>query len=163
VQVRDAEGAVLPEGEVGEIHIRGASVFLGYWQDPVATAAALTRDRWYRTGDYGRIRDGVLYLETRIRDLIVRGGENIYPIEIEYRLLEHPAVADACVIGVPHQVLGQEVKAFVVTVPGRSLSAQEVRDWAAGTLAAFKVPAHVAFVESLPYTETGKVMKRLLE
>jgi acyl-CoA synthetase (AMP-forming)/AMP-acid ligase II len=163
VQVRDGDGTVLPDGEVGEICIKGAGVFLGYWRDPDATAAALAPDRWYRTGDYGRVRDGLLYLETRIRDLIVRGGENIYPIEIEYRLVEHPDVADACVIGVPHRILGQEVKAFIVTAPGRNLSREDIRTWAAVTLAPFKVPAHVEFVDSLPYNETGKVIKRLLE
>jgi acyl-CoA synthetase (AMP-forming)/AMP-acid ligase II len=163
LQIRDEHGTPLPEGEVGEICIQGASVFLGYWRNPEATAAALAPGRWYRTGDYGRLQGGVLYLETRMRDLIVRGGENIYPIEIEYRLVEHPDVTDACVIGIPHQVLGQEVKAFIVAAPGKSLSEQDIREWAAATLAAFKVPAHVEFVESLPYNETGKVLKRLLK
>jgi acyl-CoA synthetase (AMP-forming)/AMP-acid ligase II len=163
IQIRAGTGEILPAGEVGEIHIKGASVFLGYWRDNEATAAALAPGRWYRTGDYGRVHDGVLYLETRLRDLIVRGGENIYPIEIEYRLVEHPEVADACVIGVPDQVLGQVVKAFIVTAPGGHLTAEHVRDWVAATLAPFKVPAYVEFVGSLPYNETGKVIKRLLE
>ncbi|MFD0690712.1 class I adenylate-forming enzyme family protein [Actinomadura fibrosa] len=163
VQVRDEEGNPLPEGQVGRIHISGGGVFLGYWRDPEATAEALTPDRWYRSGDYGRIVDGVLYLESRMRDLIIRGGENIYPIEIEYRLVEHPDVDDACVIGVPHPVLGQEVKAVVVPRPGAVLTAGEVREWAAGALASFKVPAHVEFRDALPYNETGKVIKRLLE
>ncbi|MFV2176444.1 AMP-binding protein [Actinomadura sp. LOL_016] len=163
VQVRDEDGRPLPEGEVGRICIAGAGVFLGYWGDPDATADALTPDRWYRSGDFGRIVDGVLYLESRMRDLIIRGGENIYPIEIEYRIVEHPAVADACVIGVPHTTLGQEVKAVVVPRDGASLTAEEVRAWTAAALAAFKVPAHVEFRASLPYNETGKVIKRLLE
>ncbi|RAY12545.1 long-chain fatty acid--CoA ligase [Actinomadura craniellae] len=163
VQVRDLDGEPLPEGEVGEIHIQGPGVFLGYWRNPGATEAVLAPGRWYRTGDYGRITGGLLYLESRMRDLILRGGENIYPIEIEYRLVEHPDIAEACVIGVPHQVLGQEVKAFVVPESGRTLTGQDVREWAAATLASFKVPAHVEFRDSLPYNETGKVMKRLLE
>ncbi|GAB2862061.1 class I adenylate-forming enzyme family protein [Actinocorallia aurea] len=163
VQVRDESGNVLPEGEVGEIHVRSASVFLGYWNDPEATAKALTPDRWYRSGDYGRIVDGVLYLESRMRDLILRGGENVYPIEIEYRLVEHPSIADAAVVGVPHEALGQEVKAFVVTEEGASLTSDEVRAWVAEGLAAFKVPAQVEFLDALPYNETGKVLKRLLE
>ncbi|GGV35871.1 fatty acid--CoA ligase [Actinomadura cremea] len=163
VQVRDEDGRPLPEGEVGRIHIAGAGVFLGYWGDPDATADALTPDRWYRSGDFGRTVDGVLYLESRMRDLIIRGGENVYPIEIEYRIVEHPDVADACVIGVPHATLGQEVKAVVVPRDGASLTAEEVRAWTAAALAAFKVPAHVEFRASLPYNETGKVIKRLLE
>jgi acyl-CoA synthetase (AMP-forming)/AMP-acid ligase II len=131
-------------------------VFLGYWRDLEATAKVLTEDRWYRSGDYGRIVDGVLYLESRMRDLIIRGGENIYPIEIEYRLVEHPGIADACVIGVPHTVLGQEVKALIVPRGGASLTEQEVRDWVAAVLASFKVPAQVEFRGELPYNETGR-------
>ncbi|GAA2151821.1 class I adenylate-forming enzyme family protein [Actinomadura napierensis] len=163
VQVRDEDGNPLPEGEVGRVHINGAGVFLGYWGDEKATAEALTPDRWYRSSDFGRIVDGVLYLESRMRDLIIRGGENVYPIEIEYRLVEHPDIADACVIGVPHTVLGQEVKAVVVPRDGARPTAQAVRDWVAAGLAPFKVPAHVEFRDALPYNETGKVIKRLLE
>ncbi|WP_433237330.1 AMP-binding protein [Actinomadura nitritigenes] len=163
VQVRDEDGNPLPEGEVGRVHIGGAGVFLGYWGDEEATAEALTQDRWYRSSDFGRIVDGVLYLESRMRDLIIRGGENVYPIEIEYRLVEHPGIADACVIGVPHTVLGQEVKAVVVPRDGARLTEREVRDWVAAALAPFKVPAHVEFRDALPYNETGKVIKRLLE
>ncbi|MDX6740969.1 class I adenylate-forming enzyme family protein [Actinocorallia sp. A-T 12471] len=163
VQVRDESGAVLPEGQIGEIHVRSASVFLGYWNDPAATSAALTPDRWYRSGDYGRISDNVLYLESRMRDLIIRGGENIYPIEIEYRLLEHPAITDAAVIGAPHPSLGQEVKAFIVKSPHTPLTPTEIRTWVSATLAAFKVPTHITFLDSLPYNETGKILKRHLE
>ncbi|MFC5753317.1 class I adenylate-forming enzyme family protein [Actinomadura rugatobispora] len=162
VQVRE-DGRPLPEGEVGEIHIQGPGVFLGYWRDPEATAGVLDAERWYRTGDYGRIEDGLLYLESRIRDLILRGGENIYPIEIEYRLVEHPEIVEAAVVGVPDRVLGREVKAYVVREEGSALTAEGVREWAAQTLAAFKVPAHVEFRDALPYNETGKVMKRRLE
>jgi acyl-CoA synthetase (AMP-forming)/AMP-acid ligase II len=163
VQVRDEDGDPLPEGEVGRVHISGAGVFLGYWGDEKATAEALTPDRWYRSSDFGRIVDGVLYLESRMSDLIIRGGENIYPIEIEYRLVEHPGIADACVIGVPHTVLGQEVKAVVVPQDGARLTEEEVRDWVAAGLAPFKVPTHVEFRDALPYNATGKVIKRLLE
>ncbi|RAY16573.1 long-chain fatty acid--CoA ligase [Actinomadura craniellae] len=163
VQVRDAAGTALPEGEVGEVHLAGAGVFLGYWRDPAATRDVLDDGRWYRTGDYGRIVDGVLYLESRMRDMIIRGGENIYPIEIEYRLVEHPDIDDAAVIGVPDTVLGQEVKAFVVCRRGAELDAGQVRDWVAGALAAFKVPARVEFRDALPYSQTGKVLKRELE
>jgi acyl-CoA synthetase (AMP-forming)/AMP-acid ligase II len=163
VQIRDEHGAVLREDEVGEIHLRTPSVFLGYWNDDPATAAVLGEGRWYRTGDFGRISDGLLYLASRRRDMILRGGENIYPIEIENRLVEHPEIDDAAVIGVDHLELGQEVKAFVVREEGSLLTAGDVRDWCAAALAAFKVPARVEFRDSLPYTLTGKIMKHQLE
>jgi acyl-CoA synthetase (AMP-forming)/AMP-acid ligase II len=163
VQIRDEHGAVLREDEVGEIHLRSPSVFLGYWNDPTATAAALGEGRWYRTGDFGRISGGLLFLASRRRDMILRGGENIYPIEIENRLVEHPGIDDAAVIGVDDLELGQEVKAFVVRAEGSSLTAGDVRDWCAGALAGFKVPARVEFRDSLPYTLTGKIMKHQLE
>lgn len=163
VEIRDPAGAVLDESEVGEIHLRNPSVFLGYWDDPAATDAALDEGRWYRTGDFGRIDQGMLYLESRGRDLILRGGENIYPIEIEDRLVEHPDVNDAAVIGIDHHELGQEVKAFVVPRTGRSLTAGELQRWAVQALAPFKVPAHIEFRDALPYTDTGKVLKHQLE
>jgi acyl-CoA synthetase (AMP-forming)/AMP-acid ligase II len=163
VEVRDPLGQVVAEGEVGEIHLRSASVFLGYWDDPAATAAAFAPGRWYRTGDFGRVVGGMLHLDSRARDLILRGGENIYPIEIEHRLVEHPDIDDAAVIGVDHPELGQEVKAFVVPRSGSDLTAGDVQRWAATCLAAFKVPAHVELRSALPYTDTGKVLKHLLE
>ena len=163
VEVRDTDGQPLGPGQVGEIHIRSAAVFLGYWDNPEATSAAVDADGWYHTGDFGVIDDGVLRLESRMRDLIIRGGENIYPPEIENRIIEHPDVAECAVVGVPHHALGQEVKAFVVRRTGGDVSAEEVRAWVAGALAPFKVPAHVEFRESLPHTETGKVMKHELE
>jgi acyl-CoA synthetase (AMP-forming)/AMP-acid ligase II len=163
LQIRRADGSLAAEGEIGEIHLRSPSVFLGYWDNPVATAAVLDADRWYRTGDFGHVSGGLLFLEGRRRDLILRAGENIYPVEIENRLLEHPDVEDAAVIGVDHPELGQEVRAFVVRRAGSDLSERAVRDWCASTLAGFKVPANVEFRASLPYTETGKVMKHELE
>jgi acyl-CoA synthetase (AMP-forming)/AMP-acid ligase II len=163
VEVRDPLGCPLPEGEVGEIHLRNASVFLGYWDDPAATAEVLDGERWYRTGDFGRIARGMLHLESRMRDLILRGGENIYPIEIENRLVEHPDIDDAAVIGVDHEELGQDVKAFVVPRPGSGLTPQDVQRWAAETLAAYKVPAHVELRDALPYNDAGKVLKHELE
>jgi acyl-CoA synthetase (AMP-forming)/AMP-acid ligase II len=105
----------------------------------------------------------MLYLESRMRDLILRGGENIYPIEIEHRLVEHPEIDDAAVIGVDHDELGQEVKVVVVRSEGSALTADDVRRWVGQTLARFKVPAHVEFRAALPYTETGKVLKLDLE
>jgi acyl-CoA synthetase (AMP-forming)/AMP-acid ligase II len=163
IQIRDASDQPLPEGEVGQICIKGPAVFLGYWGNPDATADALDARRWYRTGDFGSVVDGVLYLESRMRDLIIRGGENVYPIEIENRLVEHPAVAQACVVGVPHHQLGQEVCAVVVRRDGSDLGVEEVREWVGATLARYKVPAHVVFRPELPYNATGKVLKHQVE
>jgi acyl-CoA synthetase (AMP-forming)/AMP-acid ligase II len=163
IQIRDDDGNVLGENEVGEICMRAGNVFLGYWDDPSATEAAFWPGRWYRTGDFGRIHDGVLFVESRMRDLILRGAENIYPIEIEHRLVQHPDIVDAAVIGVDHRELGQEVKAFVVLAGGAELSASEVQEFVRQALAAHKVPAYVEFRDTLPYTETGKVMKTALE
>ncbi|MBM3660796.1 MAG: acyl--CoA ligase [Actinobacteria bacterium] len=163
IQIRDEGDQPLPDGEVGQICIRGACVFPGYWNDPAASAEALDADRWYRTGDFGRFDDGVLMLESRMRDLILRGGENVYPIEIENRLVEHPDIAQACVVGVPHHQLGQEVAAVVVLQPGAGLDADGVRAWVAETLAGYKVPTHVEFRADLPYNATGKVLKHEVE
>ena len=152
---------MLPEGVVGEVCLRTPSAFLGYWENPAATADVLDADRWYRTGDYGAVRDGRLYLEGRRSDLINRGGENIYPVEIENRLLEHPDIADAAVVGVDHPTLGQAVKAFVVRERD-SLTAEDVHAWVAEALASFKVPAEVEFIAELPRNAAGKVVKQML-
>ena len=163
VQVRDPEtDKVLPEGEVGEICVRGASCFLGYWRNPEATAKALDDDRWYRTGDFGVIRDGYVHLEGRRQDLIIRGGENISPIEIENRLFEHPEVAEVAVIGVDHAKLGQEVVAVVVPHTPGALTEDDVKQWVAAALAGFKVPSRVEFRDSLPHNASGKVLKHVL-
>ena len=145
---------------MGEICLRGPMTFLEYSDDPDATASAWWPDRWYRSGDFGRIEDGLLYVESRMRDLIIRGGENVYPGEIEHRLLQHPDVEDAAVVGVAHRHLGQEVKAVVVVRPGAMLTRDDVRTWVGETLASFKVPAHVEFRAELPYSGTGKLLKR---
>ena len=122
------------DGEVGEIAFRSAGNFLGYWDNAEATAEAFDPDRWYHTGDYGHIKDGFVYLEGRRSDLIIRGGENIYPVEIENRLVEHPAVTEVAVVGIDHPTLGQEVKAYVVVRDAGELSADEVKDWCAAAL-----------------------------
>ncbi len=152
----------LDDGEEGEIQIRSTSVFLGYHGDPGATRAVLSEERWYRSGDFGRIEDGRLVLAGRRSDLIIRGGENIYPAEVEDRLRAHPDIADVVVIGVPDRVLGEVVSAVVVRRPGSQLAADDVRAWAATALAPFKVPVHVEFRDHLPRNAMGKVMKRHL-
>jgi acyl-CoA synthetase (AMP-forming)/AMP-acid ligase II len=163
VEIRDpATGEPLGAGEVGEICLRTAAGFLCYWDDPDATRAVLDPDRWYRTGDHGHVRDGYVYLEGRRQDLVIRGGENIYPAEIESRLIEHPDIVEVAVTGVDHPTLGQEVKAYVVARPGSMVTDDDVRNFAAATLAGFKVPAHVEFIDSLPHNASGKVLKHLL-
>ena len=153
----------LDDREEGEIQIRSTSVFLGYHGDPDATRAVLSEERWYRSGDFGRIEDGRLYLAGRRSDLIIRGGENIYPAEVEDRLRAHPEIADVVVIGVPDRVLGEVVSAVVVRRARSQLAADDVRAWAATALAPFKVPVHVEFRDQLPRNAMGKVMKRYLE
>ena len=163
VQIRDAAGQSLPEGEEGEILLRGACVMREYWDDPKANEETLASERWLRTGDIGCIRGGRLYLTSRRSDLILRGGENVYPIEVEHRLVEHPDVADAAVFGVEHRVLGQEVKAVVELRAGSKLTPDALRDFVAEHLAAYKVPAHVEFHDgALPRNASGKVMKHVL-
>jgi len=162
VEVRDPDGRALSEGEVGQIWGRSAGIFLGYWGNEAATRAVFDEDRWYATGDYGRIDRGRLFIESRLRDMIIRGGENIYPIEIENRLVEHPAIVDAAVVGVPDRVLGEQVKAFVVVAPGAVVGDDEVRDWVGATLARYKVPALVERREALPRNALGKLSKEQL-
>ena len=163
IQIRNPVDQPVPDGEVGQICIKGPAVFLGYWGNREATSDALDDGRWYRTGDYGSIVDGVLQLESRMRDLIIRGGENIYPIEIENRLIEHPDIAEASVVGVAHHQLGQEVAAVVVVRHGADLDADAVRAWVGDSLARYKVPTHVLFRTELPYNATGKVLKHQVE
>ncbi len=169
LRITDDDGAELPEGGVGNICLSGPMVTPCYWNDPVATAETI-RDGWLRTGDYGYVRDGLLFLVSRRSDLIIRGGENIYPTEIEQRLDAHPAVAESAVIGVEHRELGQEVKAVVVVgseegahVDTGDALVSELRAWVAGTLADIKVPAHWELrTEPLPRNATGKILKRVV-
>ena len=147
-------------GEVGEIAIRGHNVMKGYWNRPEATAAAI-RGGWFRTGDLGRCdEDGFYYIVDRKKDMIIRGGYNVYPREIEEVLYEHPAVLEAAVIGVPHPALGEEVGAAVTLRPGQSATPPELRDWVKQRVAAYKYPRHVWLTDGLPKGPTGKILKR---
>jgi long-chain acyl-CoA synthetase len=162
VQMRavDGEDHEVPQGEVGEIVIRGPNVMKGYWQRPEATAEAI-RDGWFHTGDLARVdSDGYFYIVDRKKDLIIRGGYNVYPREIEEVLYEHPAVAEAAVIGMPHPALGEEVGAAVILKPGASATAEELRDHVKAQVAAYKYARHVWIVEELPKGPTGKILKR---
>ena len=165
VEIRDSEGKALPEGAEGEICMRGPLVMREYWRRPEETAATIAPGRWLRTGDVGRLQDGYLYINSRRRDLILRGAENVYPAEIEQALEAHDAVREAAVVGVDHAELGQEVKAIVVVDGDRDEAAlaAELARWVAGRLAYYKVPAHWEFrSEPLPRNATGKVLKNVL-
>ena len=163
LEIRGADGGALPEGVEGEIHLRSPLVMLEYWRKPEATKEALLSGRWLRTADVGKVVDGRLYVNARARDLILRGAENIYPIEIEQRLEAHPDVEEAAVVGVDHEELGQEVKAIVVPRPDRAPDPAALAAWVGRALAAFKVPAHFEIRrEPLPRNATGKVLKNVL-
>jgi acyl-CoA synthetase (AMP-forming)/AMP-acid ligase II len=163
VRVTDEDGRPVPDGVEGNIEARSAIVMLGYWRNDAANAETLLPGLWVRTGDFGRFEGGLLFLASRRRDLILRGGENIYPFEIENRLEEHPDVVEVAVLGVDHATLGQEVKAVVVVREGSALDADAVRAWCAAALASYKVPAHVELrTAPLPRNATGKVMKHAL-
>ncbi len=163
VEIRDPGGKPLPEGQEGEIHLRGPLVMKEYWRNPEATAEAILPGRWLRTGDIGRLEDGRLSINSRKRDLIIRGGENVYPAEIELRLEAHPDVREAAVLGVDHAELGQEVKAIVVPREGATLETEKLAHWVAERLAYFKVPAHWEVRgEPLPRNAAGKVLKQVL-
>jgi len=163
LEIRDEEGRPVPEGEEGEIHLRSALNMKEYWRRPEATAEVLLPDRWLRTGDIGRLEGGRLYVNSRRRDLILRGGENVYPAEIEQCLEAHPGVREAAAVGVDHPELGQEVKAFVVPMDGARVTTEELADFVRPRLAYFKVPAHWELRdEPLPRNAAGKIMKHIL-
>ncbi|MFD4814837.1 class I adenylate-forming enzyme family protein, partial [Streptomyces sp. NPDC058418] len=163
VRIAGPEGQELPEGEVGELWLRGQSLVRGYWRDEAASAEAFSPDGWFRTGDLATVRDGLVSIVDRIKDMVVRGGENIYCVEVEAVLHDHPDVVDAAVLGVPHPVLGEEVAAVVRLRPGAGTDPEELRAHVGRSLAAFKVPAHVLVREGpLPRNPTGKLLKREL-
>jgi long-chain acyl-CoA synthetase len=145
----------------GEILIRGHNVMNGYWRNPEATAKAIDADGWFRTGDIARVDDdGYFFIVDRKKDVVIRGGFNVYPREIEEVIYEHPAVAEAAVIGVAHATLGEEVGAAVTLKVGAQISAAELRDFVKQRVAAYKYPRNVWFVDALPKGPTGKILKR---
>jgi long-chain acyl-CoA synthetase len=149
---------------VGEIAIRGHNVMKGYWNRPEATAEAIDEDGWFRTGDMAKVdEDGYFFIVDRKKDLIIRGGYNVYPREIEEVLYEHPAIQEAAVVGVPDDALGEEVGAAVVLKKGQSLDADELRAWIKEQVAAYKYPRRIWFLDELPKGPTGKVLKREIE
>jgi long-chain acyl-CoA synthetase len=160
MRVIDENGDEVPQGETGEIVIRGPNVMKGYWRRPDATAAAI-KDGWFRTGDLGRVdEDGYFSIVDRKKDMIIRGGYNVYPREIEEVMHEHPAVAEVAVVGMPHPDLGEEVGAAIVLKPGATATVDELRDHAKRQVAAYKYPRTIWIVEELPKNATGKIVKR---
>jgi fatty-acyl-CoA synthase len=144
----------------GEICIRGANVSVGYWNRPEATAEVFDEDGWFRTGDVGvRDADGFYYVVDRVKDMVITGGENVYPTEVENVLYSHPAVLEAAVIGLPDEKWGEAVTAVVVTRPGRSLTLEEMRSFVSERLARYKVPQRLHVLDDLPRNPTGKVLK----
>jgi long-chain acyl-CoA synthetase len=164
VEIRNEAGEPVEKNIDGEIYIRSPLVMLEYWRRPEDMAKTILPGRWLATGDVGKIDDdGYLVINSRARDLILRGSENIYPVEIEHRLEAHPKVAESAVIGVDNEEFGQEVMAVIVPMPEEQLNTQELSDWVAEKLAGFKVPAHWEIRnEPLPRNAMGKVMKHLL-
>jgi long-chain acyl-CoA synthetase len=160
MKVVDDEGAELPTGEMGEIVIRGHNVMKGYWRKPEATAGAI-RDGWFHTGDLAKVdEDGYFFILDRKKDMIIRGGYNVYPREVEEVLYEHPAVAEAAVVGVPDSEWGEEVGAAVALKEGVEIDVDELREYVKERVAAYKYPRHVWLVEALPKGPTGKILKR---
>jgi long-chain acyl-CoA synthetase len=158
----DEDGAEVPAGEVGEIVIRGDNVMTGYWQSEEATRQVI-RDGWLHSGDLARIdADGYYFIVGRKKDLVIRGGFNVYPGEIEEVLYEHPAVAEAAVFGVPHEALGEEVAAAIVLHAGESASPEELRAFTRARVAAYKYPRHVWLVGDLPRNADGKIQRSVL-
>ncbi|GAA4819869.1 long-chain fatty acid--CoA ligase [Nocardioides caeni] len=161
----EVDGTIEEDGKtaVGEIAIKGHNIMKGYYQRPDATAEAISPDGWFRSGDLGRRdADGWYYIVDRSKDMIIRGGFNVYPREIEEVLLTHPAISLAAVIGVPHESHGEEIKAVVILKPGESATPEEIVAWSKEQMAAYKYPRIVEIVENLPMTATGKILKREL-
>ena len=161
VEIRDPEALPVPVGERGEIWMKGPNLIRGYWNRPDATAETIV-DGWLRTGDLGRVdEEGFLYIEDRAKDMILRGGENVYCAEVEAAVYEHPAVYEAAVFGIPHERLGEEVVLAVVTRDGMTIDEDELRAFLGAHLAPFKIPTRIiSFAEPLPRNPAGKILKR---
>jgi fatty-acyl-CoA synthase len=158
--VDPATGRTVPHDTPGELLTRGYSVMIGYWDDPERTNEAIDRQRWMHTGDLATMDgEGYVSIVGRIKDMIIRGGENVYPREIEEFLYGHPDISDVQVIGVPDARFGEEIMAWVKVRPGAELTEEDVRTFCRGRIARFKVPRYVRFADDFPMTVTGKVQK----
>jgi fatty-acyl-CoA synthase len=159
-KIVDANGAITPRGQPGELCTRGYSVMIGYWNDEEKTAEAIDGEGWMHTGDIGVIDDeGYCNIVGRIKDMVIRGGENIYPREVEEFLFRHPKVEDVTVVGVPCPKYGEQLVAWIRLRAGETVEADEITDFCKGQIAHFKIPAHVRFVDAFPMTVTGKIQK----
>ena len=157
----NSAGKELPAREVGEIWCRTPQVMKGYWNNPKATAESITPEGWFKTGDAGYIdEDGYIYIHDRVKDMIVSGGENVYPAEVESALMSHPAIADVAVIGVPHEKWGETVKAIVVKKADVAVTEAEIIEFSKGLLARFKCPTSVDWIDALPRNPSGKILKK---
>ena len=163
VKIVDADGRIVPPGAPGELCTRGYSVMQGYWDDVGKTAEAIDAGRWMHTGDLATLDDaGYCNIVGRIKDMVIRGGENVYPREIEEFLYRHPKVQDVQVIGVPDAKYGEELCAWVKLKPGENASADDIKDFCKGQIAHYKIPRYVKFVDGFPMTVTGKIQKYLM-
>ncbi|MDA3806978.1 MAG: AMP-binding protein, partial [Thiomicrorhabdus sp.] len=164
VKIVTEDGKTLPDGEVGEVAIRGHNVMKGYYGKPDATEDAIKGNDWFHSGDLGKLdEEGYLYIVDRVKDMIIRGGYNVYPREIEEVLMTHPAVSMVAVLGVPYDQHGEEIKAYVVRKPGTSLVEQDLIAWCKEQMAVYKYPRLVEFRDALPMTATGKILKKELK
>ncbi|HEV8371547.1 MAG TPA: AMP-binding protein [Pyrinomonadaceae bacterium] len=160
VKIVDANGQIVPPGATGELMTRGYSVMIGYWNDPDLSAEALDSEGWMHTGDLATIdEDGYCNIVGRLKDMVIRGGENIYPREVEEFLYRHPKVKDVQVIGVPDERYGEELCAWIKLHDGVTATADEIRSFCRGQISHYKIPRHIKFVESFPMTVTGKIQK----
>jgi fatty-acyl-CoA synthase len=160
----DDDNNPVKQGEVGEIVARGVNIMKGYFKDPGATDTTIDKDGWLHTGDLGMMdAEGFYYIVGRKKDMIIVGGFNVYPPEVEAHFIEHPAIMDISIVGIPDKDLGEVAAAAVHVTPGQSLTAQEVVDWAYGEIASAKIPRYVAIGHDLPYSGRGKVQKFILK
>jgi long-chain acyl-CoA synthetase len=163
VAVVDWEGRRLPPGEVGELMIRSPQNMAGYWKQPDETARTIDAEGWLRTGDAGYLdAEGYVYIHDRVKDMIISGGENVYPAEVESAIYGHPQVADVAVIGVPDEKWGEAVKAIVVLKAGQVAERDSIVAWARERLAGYKIPKSIEFVDALPRNPSGKLLRRKL-
>jgi len=164
MRIVDEEGNVLGVGDVGELQIKGPNVMKGYWQMPEATEKAIDADGWFASGDMATVdSDGYYSIVDRKKEMILRGGYNVYPREVEEVLYEHPAIAEAAVVGIPHDELGEEIVAVVSFKEGQSATEDDLRDFAKQGVAAYKYPRHIMIVDELPKGPTGKILKREID